>query len=61
MFHFRLTRLDGSPADPPTFVSAVPNWQAGDVATIRPGLAYQVVRVEQADEHSNLTLVVEPV
>jgi hypothetical protein len=61
MFPFRLTRLDGTPADPPTLVSAVPSWSAGDVATICPGLAYQVVRVEQADEDSEPTLVVEPV
>jgi hypothetical protein len=40
MFNFRLIRLDGSPADPPTLVSAVPSWNPSDVATIRRGLAY---------------------
>lgn len=61
MFHFRLARLDGTPADPPTLVSAVPSWNPGDVMPIRPELAYRVVRVEQFDEESDPTLVVEPV
>ena len=29
-FMFRLEQEDGSPADPPTFKTAVPNWSAGD-------------------------------
>ena len=36
MFHFKLELEDGTPADPPTFTAAVPNWRAGD--TIRSGL-----------------------
>jgi hypothetical protein len=34
-FAFRLEREDGTPADPPTFRAAVPNWRPGD--TIPPG------------------------
>ena len=30
MYHFRLQRTDGSPADPPTFRSSTLNWRQGD-------------------------------
>jgi hypothetical protein len=29
-FLFRLETLEGTPADPPTLASPVPNWKAGD-------------------------------
>jgi hypothetical protein len=29
-FAFKLEREDGTPADPPTFKIAVPNWRPGD-------------------------------
>jgi hypothetical protein len=29
-FMFKLEREDGTPADPPTLDTAVPNWSAGD-------------------------------
>jgi hypothetical protein len=28
---FRLETVDGAPAEPPTFATAVPNWSLGDV------------------------------
>ena len=30
MYHFRLERTDGSPADPPTYWSTVVTWRQGD-------------------------------
>ena len=30
MYHFRLLRTDGSPADPPTYRSSTLNWRQGD-------------------------------
>jgi hypothetical protein len=30
-FCFRLETVDGTPAEPPTFATAVPNWSLGDV------------------------------
>jgi hypothetical protein len=30
MFTFKLEHMDGTPADPPTLHTAVPNWRAGD-------------------------------
>jgi hypothetical protein len=29
-FKFRLEQEDGTPAEPPTLHTAVPNWQVGD-------------------------------
>jgi hypothetical protein len=34
MYHFRLQRTDGSPADPPTYRSSVLNWRQGDRLTL---------------------------
>ena len=34
-FVFKLENQDGTPADPPTLHTAVPNWRLGD--TIPPG------------------------
>jgi hypothetical protein len=33
-FLFRLETVDGAPAEPPTFATAVPNWWAGDVISL---------------------------
>ena len=30
MYHFRLQRTDGTPADPPTYRSSTLNWRQGD-------------------------------
>ena len=46
MFTFKMVLADGSPADPPQFVSSVPNWKVGDVAMIRPGFKYRIVRID---------------
>jgi hypothetical protein len=36
-FTFRLEHQDGTPADPPTLHTAVPNWSAGDTIPLRAG------------------------
>jgi hypothetical protein len=33
-FLFRLETVDGAPAEPPTFATAVPNWVAGDTISL---------------------------
>jgi hypothetical protein len=33
-FTYRLECEDGTPADPPTFHTAVPNWRAGDTVPL---------------------------
>jgi hypothetical protein len=36
-FTFKLEHPDGTPADPPTLQSAVPNWEIGDQIPMGPG------------------------
>jgi hypothetical protein len=36
-FTFKLEHPDGTPADPPTLRSAVPNWEIGDKIPRGPG------------------------
>jgi hypothetical protein len=47
MFKFRLVLEDGSPADPPTLTSAVPNWRPGDTIPLAPGRSLRVVEVRE--------------
>jgi hypothetical protein len=49
-FTYRLVLEDGTPADPPTFVTAVPNWHAGDKVLIRQGFEFVIVSVETRAE-----------
>ena len=46
-FHFSLVFVDGRPAEPGRFVTAVPGWRPGDPIFIRPGLAYRVVEARE--------------
>jgi hypothetical protein len=39
---------DGTPADPPTFTAAVPNWKASDEIPLGRGLAYAWSRFGRA-------------
>ena len=45
MFTYKLELEDGTPADPPTFTAAVPNWKAGDTIPLGPGRMFRVVEV----------------
>jgi hypothetical protein len=42
-FTLKLEQADGTPADPPTIRSAVPDMRPGDTIPIRPGRTLQVV------------------
>jgi hypothetical protein len=42
---FRLEHEDGTPADPPTFRAAVPNWRAGDTIALAANRMLRVVEV----------------
>jgi hypothetical protein len=55
-FTFMLEHADGTPADPPTLHTAVPNWQPGD--TIPLGVKTLRV-VDVRDESDEAVLVVE--
>ena len=47
MFKFQLELEDGTPADPPTFIAAVPNWKAGDTIPLGSGRSLRVIEVRQ--------------
>jgi hypothetical protein len=44
-FTFRLELEDGTPADPPTFRAAVPNWRAADTIALGANRMLRVVEV----------------
>jgi hypothetical protein len=44
-FTYKLEREDGTPADPPTFRTAVTMWQPGDTIPLNANRTLQVVRV----------------
>jgi hypothetical protein len=59
-FTFRLELEDGTPADAPTFRTAVPNWQAGDTIPLGAGsaLALRVIAIRDNDRELALAHVV---
>jgi hypothetical protein len=60
-FDFQLQQPDGTPADPATLASAVPNWKAGDVIPLGGGKALRVVAVLFSEDPSaDAILIVEP-
>ena len=59
-FTFRLELEDGTPADPPTFSAAVPNWKAGDTIPLGRRML-QVVGVRDDDADQPPVLIVEDV
>ena len=42
-FQYRLILKDGTPADPPQFVTATPTWHEGDTFTSRPGRTFRIL------------------
>jgi hypothetical protein len=58
-FTFKLEHPDGTPADPPTLGSAVPNWAIGDQIPMGPGKpALMVVGVRNASDPTHTALLV---
>jgi hypothetical protein len=59
-FHFKLELKDGTPADPPTLHTAVPNWQAGDTIPLSADKALRVIEIRPGRSAvDNPMLVVE--
>jgi hypothetical protein len=56
-FTFKLEQEDGTPADPPTLHTAVPNWSPGDTIALSAEKALRVIETPFVDE--DLVLVVE--
>jgi hypothetical protein len=58
-FTFKLEHPDGTPADPPTLRSAVPNWAIGDKIPFGPDKpALLVVGITNASEPTHTALLV---
>jgi hypothetical protein len=57
-FLYRLEQEDGTPADPPTLRTAVPNWSEGDTIPLG-GRTLRVVAVRDDDADQPPVLVVE--
>jgi hypothetical protein len=59
MYHFRLQRTDGSPADPPTYRSSVLSWRQGDEIPLNAERTLRVLGVRDDDADQPPVLVVE--
>lgn len=57
-FTYELLLEDGTPADPPTFLSTVPTWHVGDTVLIRPGFEFEIVAVDERTENAHGTWIV---
>jgi hypothetical protein len=60
-FTYKLERADGTPADPPTVRTAVPDMRPGDTIPLRPGTTLRVVGVQVDEADQPTTLIVEDV
>jgi hypothetical protein len=60
-FTFKLERLDGTPAEPPSIESSVLSWRPGDTIPLGPNRTLQVVRVRDNDADQAPVLVVADV
>jgi hypothetical protein len=58
-FTYRLEQEDGTPADPPTFRTAVPNWRPGDTIPLGAGRTLRVIAIRDNDADQPPALVVE--
>jgi hypothetical protein len=58
-FTYRLEHDDGTPADPPTFRAAVPNWRPGDTMALGANRMLRVVDLRDDDADQAPVLVVE--
>jgi hypothetical protein len=56
---FKLERLDGTPADPPSFETTELVWNPGDTIPISAGRTLQVVRLNQDAADDLPVLVVQ--
>lgn len=57
-FAFKLEHQDGTPADPPTLQTAVPNWAAGDAIPLSRDASLRVVEVKPPSDSDLPVLVV---
>jgi hypothetical protein len=60
-FTYKLEQADGTPAEPPTIRTAVPNMRPGDTIPIRPGRTLRVVATVASEDGEPSVLIVEDV
>jgi hypothetical protein len=59
-FMYKLEQEDGTPADPPTFRTSVPAWQAGDLIPLGQGRVLCVIDTRDGETlDDDAVLVVE--
>jgi hypothetical protein len=58
LFKYQLELEDGTPADPPSFTTAVPTWHAGDKGLIRPGFELEIVAIHELPGDAQKTWIV---
>jgi hypothetical protein len=58
IFTFTLEYEDGSPADPPTLASAVPNWGPGDTIPLGHDRTLRVIEIRPGPEPDDVTVLV---
>jgi hypothetical protein len=61
LFAYKLERADGTPADPPTFKTAVPTWHRGDTIPLGKDRVLRVIDMRGGETpDDDAVLVVEP-
>jgi hypothetical protein len=59
-FLYTLELEDGTPADPPTLKTAVPDWRSGDTIPLGPGRTLRVIETRPGtNPEEDLVLVVK--
>jgi hypothetical protein len=57
-FIFKLEQEDGTPADPPSLDTAVPNWSAGDTIPLGRGRTLRVIDIRPGREPDDYPVLV---
>jgi hypothetical protein len=60
-FQYRLILKEGTPADPPVFTTATPQWREGDTFMSRPGRTFRILAIRESgdDFHGVWTVELE--
>jgi hypothetical protein len=58
-FQYRLILKDGTPADPPVFTTATPQWREGDTFMSRPGRTFRILAINESSDDFHAVWTVE--
>jgi hypothetical protein len=59
VFTYRLVLKDGSPAEPPQFVTATPTWHEGDTFFTRPGRTFRILAINDSSDDCHAVWTVD--